>query len=907
MLSNFWGAIRSLCIITACIMILGLNYAYAGSDAAVSVLNTTGSGTVTITVKNMDGSTSSDGIIRWTGTSAEAGAWRPADQYIEISHSGLPEGWGMQIYTDNENSTPAFTGKGNPAGLVRVDKAMLTVPLAWRISDRPLTAAQLSDIHERFDAKGMTDYLWHFIKDKNTPDTNNIAGTGAVITGMSIVGGKMQLTIRNISGALSYNIYGRASLTSESWQLIEENYPASDGESTQWIDPNLFGQTGFYKVEVAQAEGSFVNGEDYITFWNQKGIAIGEGQKAGNPAKAYLYLNARFITSPVGVEYKTTTLTIEAYHGVSAFPFYVYKDGAPAVQMAYEHISSKMDKYFKGTEKRLIESYSYPYPPGLAGNLEAVAFTYDNALAVSAYLARPTQNNLLRAKRVCQSLMHAQEPDGRLRDAYYASDNFDITPEPAAATGFDSVSTGNIAFFINALMHYYKNSGDTDTEFLVDIIGSAVKAGDFIHNNFYHSHATLGGYYHGHNTDSTLNTSKSTEHNIAVYVAFSHLYDVTEDSKWLTRANIAKNFVNNVAWQQGHKRYICGLNANGGLNENTLVSDTNLLAVIAMGSLAKNNDAIIYTVNTFSASDTQRGLEGIDFGYNVHDSGTEPDGIWFEGTAQLAAAYKIAGYYGYTDNSDRYLESIKRAQHNALNANYKGITAASKDYLTTGLGWYYFASPHIASTAWFAAAKLGYNMLWGTALNEAIPLPGDNRKFTADPDSLTDGTAYMQNHYTPMGFMNYFPGAVIVDSRCTENPYSGDTCFKISWNGANDWAGIVWQEPENEWHGGPGKGYDLRGADYFSFWARTDDFSYVPGKDLRIQGYFGYRADSCGQRLPIFREALTTEWQQFTIPTFGLDMSHVANGFTIGFNDTNTPRPDHKFNIYIDEVKFGKY
>ena len=843
MIYNFRGAMKELCIITACMFIFGFNYAYAGGDAAVSVLNTTGSGTVTITVKNIDGSTSSDGIVRWTGSSAEIGAWRPADQYIEISHSGLSEEWGMQIYTDNKNSTPAFTGKGNPAGLVRVDKAMVTLPLAWRISERLLTPTELSNIHERFDAKGMSDYLWYFMKDKNTKDD-----------------------------------------------------------------------------DATPEDETFINGEDYITFWNQRGIAVAEGQKVGNPGKAYLYLGARFITSPVGVEYKTTTLTIEAYHGISAFPFYLYNDGAPDVQMAYEYMNSQMDKYFQGAENRLIESYSDPYPPGPAGSLESVAFTYDNALAISAYLARPTEDNLRRAKLLCQSFMWAQEydaeGDGRLRDAYYATDQLTGTTAPSSPIGFNSVNTGNIAFFINALMHYYKNSNDTDAEFLNNLLEAAGKAGDFIHNKFYHNHQSKAGYYRGYKADGSPDTSKSTENNIVAYVAFSHLYDVTGNAKWLTRATLAKNFVENIAWQPGQKRYICGLDANGGVNNNTLVADTNLLAVLAMGDLAKNNNAIDYTVNTFSYSDAQKGLDGIDFGYNINDQATEPDGIWFEGTAQLAAAYKVAGFYGYTDNSDKYLESIKLAQYNAQNADYKGIVAASKDSLTTGLGWYYYASPHIASTAWFAATSLNYNIFWGTALNEAVPLPADNRSFTADPASLIDKNDYLQNHYTPSGWLNYVPGKTIVDSRCAENPYSGDSCFKISWNGqagadGGKWAGIIWQEPEGEWFGGLGKGYDLRGADYLTFWARTDDFTYEgapAGKDMKIEVYFGYPGDSSGQRSPIeVWPELTTEWNQYIVPVLGNDMSHVSNGFTVMFKDVNTPRADNKCNIYIDDIKFGKY
>ncbi|GAH07712.1 unnamed protein product, partial [marine sediment metagenome] len=230
--------------------------------------------------------------------------------------------------------------------------------------------------------------------------------------------------------------------------------------------------------------------------------------------------------------------------------------------------------------------YSDPYPPGPDGSLEDTAFTYDNALAIGAYLSRPTEENLFRAKLLCKTLIWAQDndtfADGRLRDAYDATKEFTGATVPLTGTFFQSSSTGNIAWVINALMQcykYYKNSGDTDTAFLDKVLTAAETAGEFIHNNFYHS--SQSGYYYGYNADGTTkNQTKSTEHNIAAYVAFSHLYDVTDEDKWLQRANNAKNFVDNIAWHPGDKRYICGLNPGGTPNVDALVADTNLLAVL---------------------------------------------------------------------------------------------------------------------------------------------------------------------------------------------------------------------------------------------------------------------------------------------------------------------------------------
>lgn len=251
-------------LLAFCTLLVSFNKAQAQGSAAVRVINTSGGGTVTMVIRNRDGTESTDGIIRWTGDSAMVGKWQTADQYIEISHEELDPTWGIQIYTDNKNSDPAYTGKTNPAGLVKVDNSTITIAMAWRITDKQPweydpekpEADPYADENkiERDDYKGMTSYLWHFIKDKNTPDD-----------------------------------------------------PATPDRD------------------------EFINGEEYITVWSQKGIAWNEGGKAGHPKKAYIYFAARLTTAPIGVEYKTTTLTLEAYKGISPFPIYLYKDASKAL------------------------------------------------------------------------------------------------------------------------------------------------------------------------------------------------------------------------------------------------------------------------------------------------------------------------------------------------------------------------------------------------------------------------------------------------------------------------------------------------------------------------------------------------------------------------------------------------
>lgn len=218
-------------------------------SAAVSVINA-GSGEVNIVIRNIsDNQPAANGIITWSGVDAGQTCWKVADQYIEISHSNLPQFWGMQLYSDNKISSanPRYSGSADPAGLVKADNTIMAMPMAWKITDSLISSP--SNPVLRSDNLGFSDYQWHFLKDKNTPD-----------------------------------------------------------------DP------------LTPDDERFVNGEGYVTLWNQAGIAWNEGGRSGNPKKAYIYLAADFTMSSVGSEYNTSTLTIEAYKGISPFPIYLYKD-----------------------------------------------------------------------------------------------------------------------------------------------------------------------------------------------------------------------------------------------------------------------------------------------------------------------------------------------------------------------------------------------------------------------------------------------------------------------------------------------------------------------------------------------------------------------------------------------------
>ena len=88
-----------------------------------------------------------------------------------------------------------------------------------------------------------------------------------------------------------------------------------------------------------------------------------------------------------------------------------------SVNNAYLFLDQMMDNYANGSTVRLVQSYADQI------GLQSSAFTYDNALAICAYLTRGRFSDVARAKVIGDGLLYAQktEPsaDGRFRQAYF--------------------------------------------------------------------------------------------------------------------------------------------------------------------------------------------------------------------------------------------------------------------------------------------------------------------------------------------------------------------------------------------------------------------------------------------------------------------------------------------------------
>ncbi|MDD2889486.1 MAG: T9SS type A sorting domain-containing protein [bacterium] len=364
---------------------------------------------------------------------------------------------------------------------------------------------------------------------------------------------------------------------------------------------------------------------------------------------------------------------------------------------------------------RFIQSYipqSYVHDKYWALNQ---AYTYDNALAMLAFIA---QDSLKRAKLIGDAFKYGQEHDrffhdGRLRNAYRTGDISEHNSE-ARLPGWwnDTLSkecedsyqvgtyTGDMAWVIIAWLTY--DSLNHETRYRAN----ACSLGNWIWNNCYDANGIpgyTGGYIGGEPTPEKERW-KSTEHNLDVYVAFKHLYDVTNELRWDTLANLAWDFVDSM-WDSDSGHFWVGTKNSDTINYFSSL-DAQTWGVLTEG----NPDTCMKAINW--AEENCRDSCGTFQGFHFS---TIRDGIWWEGTAQMCCAFQNKG-----DNAkaDTFLDQLKNWQSNNVPVgNNKGIGACYPDSIYTGMDkmwgqWNYYNRLHIGATSWYIFALKKVNPYW---------------------------------------------------------------------------------------------------------------------------------------------------------------------------------------------------
>jgi len=153
----------------------------------------------------------------------------------------------------------------------------------------------------------------------------------------------------------------------------------------------------------------------------------------------------------------------------------------------------------------------------------------------------------------------------------------------------------------------------------------------------------------------------------------------------------------------------------------------------------------------------------------------------------------------------------------------------------------------------------------------------------------------MPTDYFPSGYMGN-AGAIKMDENWQENPHSGTTAIKVLYGAPDNWGGVVWQSPLNDWGDLPG-GRDLSGARKLSFWARGDkggeEVTFQFGLLDRDKKYF----DSATGKLDKLK--LTTAWKRYEFDLAEKDLSRIKTAFAWIVAGQGAP-----LTFYLDDIRF---
>jgi exo-beta-1,3-glucanase (GH17 family) len=163
---------------------------------------------------------------------------------------------------------------------------------------------------------------------------------------------------------------------------------------------------------------------------------------------------------------------------------------------------------------------------------------------------------------------------------------------------------------------------------------------------------------------------------------------------------------------------------------------------------------------------------------------------------------------------------------------------------------------------------------------------------------------YAINHFSPSGYMGYKED-VKINEVCSESPYSGSSCIKVTYKPAGDksWSGVYWQQPPDNWGTSEkwkGKGYNLSKYGKLTFYARTEATCSIEFFVGGVGGAEHPYGDTLEDKRSILAE-LTNEWKMFTISMEYGNLSHIISGFGFATNAYDNPGGAV---FYLDEIRY---
>jgi hypothetical protein len=188
----------------------------------------------------------------------------------------------------------------------------------------------------------------------------------------------------------------------------------------------------------------------------------------------------------------------------------------------------------------------------------------------------------------------------------------------------------------------------------------------------------------------------------------------------------------------------------------------------------------------------------------------------------------------------------------------------------------------------------------GGAATANVPLfveggPGLSKAQQAElPLVIYDEAGRSPLPYIPSGWMGNV-AALRLDDRCESNPHSGKTCVRIDYTAPDQWAGIAWQHPENDFGDKPG-GWDVTGAKRLALWLRGDRGNERVTIELGIVGADKKFPDTTKAKLA--NASLSIDWQEYTLELKG-DLTRIKTGLVLVVTGAGQP-----IRFFMDDCRY---
>ncbi len=385
--------------------------------------------------------------------------------------------------------------------------------------------------------------------------------------------------------------------------------------------------------------------------------------------------------------------------------------GAELAAKTCATLTARVDE-IPGSGSVFLRSYDNAFAAGPTSEpaLSVAAFTYDNALAVIALHACGQRGQAL---RIGEALLDAANLDragrkGRLRNTYRAGAQ---KQRPIPPMGWWDVvenrwledpyqvgtATGNVAWAGLALLTLAEATGEK--RFREGAAGLARWVVE--HTADPRGPGGFNGGVQGFDNAPQALTWKATEHNTDLVALFDRLGGGGE---WAAPAKAARGFLD-ALWAAGGDHFPVGATPDGvTVSRATSGLDAQLWPLLLRDAPTGWRAALAY-------AERAHGVEG---GFDFND---DRDGVWVEGTAQAALAYRAVGRKA---DADRLFADLLQ------DVSPGGFLWATRSaILTTGLAigpesktadFLYYRRPHLGATAWAALAAQGWNPFTGARL-----------------------------------------------------------------------------------------------------------------------------------------------------------------------------------------------